>query len=322
MVFAMPLQTNWYIYLALQFGVGIFDTGLDIACNTWMLEMWQESSNPYMQGMHFAGALARSLTLFSITPFLSDPVNHVPSRLHVPYTVIAIILGSVAIILFATYCTGPYIRPNRTEIGEERQISTLGTALASNDDTRSRWKWKHMVIVALGCLLMSISLNMNHLTGYFMPSFAIDVGLEKKKGTVLTAVYQTLVTFSRLAGALIARHVDVKIMLGTCFLLLVAGNTLLTCGSSSGAMIWTAVAILGIGISCTDAGVYCLLEQMIDVTEIITGLLIFSGSVISIAMTYTLGFMMETHPMVFVYMNILSAVICLFILLAFYVIDR
>lgn len=327
MLVAVPLQTDLYTYLALEFGIGIFDAGLEVSCNTWMLEMWQEAASPYMLGMYFVTSLGRSLALFSISPFLSDPHNHIPSNLRVPYTTIAIILCSVAIIVFATYWTRPYVQPQRNESGDERQISTLEACLArdenNNEATSSRSKWKHRLIVTMGCLIMCFGVNVKNLISFFLPSFIIDIGLGNEKGSVLAGVFQASYSVSRLVGAFIALRVPVKIMLLACFVLLVGGNvSLLIFAHSSEPMVWTAILILGMGMSCVEAGTYCMLEQMIDVTNIISGSLVFSGSMASVIMTIVLEFTMEQYPFLFVYMNIFSIVVCLLTLFAFYFIDR
>ena len=325
-VFAIPLQANLLAYLALQFGVGIFDTGLEVSCNTWILEIWQESSNPYIQGLQFAAAAGRAAALFSIPPFLSHPgaIDYEPSRIIIPYAIISIFLCAVAIILFALYCTGPYVQLDRIAVVEERHISTLEGSLASDgNDASGNSKNKYIMIVVLGCLLSCFGLNNNHLTTFFMPSFAIDIGLGKETGANLAAVYQSSYAVSRLVGAFVAIRVEVKIMLLTCFILLTGGNVLLLMFATTyEPMVWLANVILGMGNACIQGCIFSLMEQMIDVTDVISGFLVFSSSLASIIMTIILGFVMQTSPFLFVYMNIFSIVICLLILFGFYLIDR
>ena len=54
--------------------MGVASAGMEVAVNAWMLELWQEDCNVYMQGMHFAYAIGVTIAPTLAAPFLSDAV--------------------------------------------------------------------------------------------------------------------------------------------------------------------------------------------------------------------------------------------------------
>ena len=67
----LPHLRSLLMYFMAQGAVGFASAGIDVAGNVWLLEMWQEGSNPYMQGMHFSYALGSTISPLLCEPFLS-----------------------------------------------------------------------------------------------------------------------------------------------------------------------------------------------------------------------------------------------------------
>ena len=321
-VFAIPLQRHLMPYLGLQAFVGLFDTALDVALNAWLLEMWQESANPFMQGLHFVSSAGRAAAFLSIPPFLSTARE--PSRLAIPFTAISVILCLAALLLLLLAIAAPYQQAHRHAIQEERKISTVSASLSSEPmqrESKTVKTCKFFLCLITGCLLMCFASNIQHLTSFFLPSYAIDVGFSKKTGAVMAGVNEAAYSLGRLFGAFAALVVPVNVMLAACFLLTIAANLLLMFAGSSEMATWIAVVLMGVACSVMYGGAFSLLEQHINVTTMVSSLMIFSSSIASIVMTLALGAWMQSHPSLLLYMNIGSAVSCFLFLAIFYAMD-
>lgn len=60
-LFVVPFFRTLWLYYASEIVYGISSMGIDVALNAWILEIWQEAANPYMQGMHFSFGLGMAL---------------------------------------------------------------------------------------------------------------------------------------------------------------------------------------------------------------------------------------------------------------------
>jgi cyanate permease len=219
--------------------------------------------------------------------------------------------------------------PYRKHVLEERQISTVVASLTDGPHQQQASVWrsrfKYATIVLLGCILMCFALNNNHMISFFLTSFALDIGMKKQDAGLLTGFYELCYTTARLIAAFAAIKLGVRMMLFICLLLIAAGNLILLLNQHNtvnDGTIWIAVALMGTGASTLVGAVYVLVEQMIDVTDVISGLLTFSGSIASIIMAIVLGNFMKQHPYLFIQLMLLNVTVCLIVLFLFYLIDR
>ena len=116
----------------------------------------------------------------------------------------------------------------------------------------------------------------------------------------------------------VSTRVKVHYMLYISFTLSVGGNLLLLVfASESATMIWFSVVILGIGHSCVISSILSFMEQKINVTNFITGLLMAASSAALIGNSLTMGQLVESHSLIFVYCNLFGVPASLVILTGF-----
>lgn len=119
-------------------------------------------------------------------------------------------------------------------------------------------------------------------------------------------------------GIFVAMALETHQMLYIHFTIVTIGCTILYIYSQvSEAMIWVGVVFIGAGDSIIYPCVYSFLEERIDVTNKLTGLLMFTSSIATTVYPLIMGTYIESYPLVFLYVNNFSiaAVIILFIIL-------
>ncbi|CAG2120759.1 unnamed protein product, partial [Medioppia subpectinata] len=65
---------NYYLFMGLQFVIGVTSGAAINACEAWVLEIWQDSCPPYMQALQFFRGLGYILGPIIVEPFLTTEV--------------------------------------------------------------------------------------------------------------------------------------------------------------------------------------------------------------------------------------------------------
>lgn len=138
---AVPFVRVLWLYLTAEMVTGLMAAAVDVACNSWILEIWQESANPYMQGMHFSYALGQTVAPLITEPFLSpdskqqdngtnilfdelgnNGTSHSETRIVVPYSISAVTYACAGIVIVFLYFRVPYVDPKRTVSGDSTTV--------------------------------------------------------------------------------------------------------------------------------------------------------------------------------------------------------
>lgn len=68
----IPYATSIALYNASHLVAGVATSGIDVAANAWLLEIWGTQAGPYMQGMHAFFSLGAFIAPIIAKPFLSE----------------------------------------------------------------------------------------------------------------------------------------------------------------------------------------------------------------------------------------------------------
>lgn len=332
-VFNIPLQSHLYAYIGLEAVKGFSAGGIDVDVTSIILEMWEEKSNPFMQGMYFACAIAHSLSPLILTPFLSPDHRQLDSddstqtsnstltktqesRIWIPFFLMASILWMAAFLFILLFFLRPYRQPNR----ESREVKT--TADQVNLVGVRESQLGYWTIVLLGCVLICCYATVQILFLQFFAKFGISTALNLSKATATLMTSVCAASYAVCCGLsiIVATRISVRSMLSVTMPLVLIGNILLASfANTSELMVWISLIVIGVGFSSTIPAIYSYLEQKINVTDFVCGLFLFSSSISSIAATTIFGHFIESYPFIFVYFNIIGlSVSCLilFFLLA------
>ena len=75
--FIIPFLSKLYLFLIVIGVQGLVAAGVEVAVNAWILELWKEDCNIYMQGMHFSMSIGVLIAPTVAAQFLSEPVDNI-----------------------------------------------------------------------------------------------------------------------------------------------------------------------------------------------------------------------------------------------------
>jgi len=356
---AIPFVRQLYFFIVAQAVFGFAVAGLDVAGNAWILEIWQESANPYMQGLHFSYAIGMTISPLIAEPFLSPEVRrqnatiitvdngtmaeffnltdatsaadliNQESQIAIPFGICSLSLWISGLVLFILYFTSPYTQMIRT--ASHAKASPGGHLCHIRDDEASNLipmetprDYFYRVII-FGSLLLCFYSGIELNTFTFLQDFVVysSLRLTKSTGAFMLSVLSATFAIFRGLSILVATRVKTSHMLYTNMALIGIGNLLLlTFGNTSERLLWIALVIMGAGYSCVFPGIYAFLEERINVTNSICGAFMFASSIATTTNPILVGLFIETNPMIFVYVNVVSLILCILIFFALHSTDK
>ena len=185
-MFVVPFLRKLWLYYASEVGNGIFAFGIDVAGNAWILEIWQEDANPYMQGMHFSFALGLALGPLYLEPFLSPDRNMTDdrqsesewnrngtagqeSRIVVPYTISTIFMITTGALMLYLHFRIPYKELKRSVSSpKSSDISDSNNLITNPVDVRDEKRY-YLSLIVLGSLLLCFYTGLELSTMNFLP---------------------------------------------------------------------------------------------------------------------------------------------------------
>lgn len=336
-IFLVPFIGNLYLYWGSEVSVGFFGAAMDVAPNTWIIEIWQNWSNPPLQGMHSMFALGQCLAPLMAEPFLSSGCSNQteaqnqttigtsegsckPSLIVIPYSLSAVILLIAAASLFIMSHKLPYLVPSAAEM-EKRREQLEGQEMSP--ETRKY----HWIVVILGCLLFMVYSGIEYNSFTFFLTFIVnlpDMGLSKSTGARMSAVMSFFYFAGRVTSIYVATKVKTKNMLVMHLALAGIGNLLLFAATEiqSVPLIYVSIIITGYGYSSMCPGFYAFLGDRITISNTICGYFMLFSTISSIGNTFIMGQWMEKQPLVLIYTNVANLVVCYLVMTAFYFTDR
>lgn len=277
---------GWFLAQAL---VGFSAAGVDVAGNAWLLELWKQDSNPYIQVMHFSYALGSTLAPLICEPFLSPDKNSTQiltnastidffnvtdtsmlSRIYVPYSIVTVVLFIAAAVQFGLYWTSPYKGALRTIGKESRHELTATDSEVSNLLPMALPRSYYLAVVILGGLILCFEATVEQNTFNYLQAFAVhtDLKLTKSKGAFMISALSASFTLFRLFGILFATHFSTLSMLYFNFTIILISNVIIKIYANTNETgLWIGLILLGLGCSSSFPGIYAFLEERINVTN-------------------------------------------------------
>ena len=334
----IPFETHISTYFFSLFITGICGSAMDVAGNAWILEIWQASANPYMQAQLVSYAIGQALIPFISAPFLSDGVNKTKafqlsldmldfpaneSKIIVPYTMAAVFGFLGAALLLGLYLIMPYQHVTRSIVKQKvaplaESENQSGGSLDAAGGKPDRY---HKTVVLLGCLLLCVynGIELNCLN--FVPTYVENLSLpvSKSKAAIMLSSLSAAYATSRAVCFFVGSRVSANQIVYFNMVLIGIGNSMLYAASNhSEPMIWLSMMMIGFGFGSTFPAILSLVEERINVTNQLSGWLMFSSNVSVIVNSLLVGRLIQSMPQVFIYINVGSLSVCCIILVALY----
>ena len=175
-------------------------------------------------------------------------------------------------------------------------------------------------LLLLGCLLLTFYAGQEFNTMSFIPTFAVFCGLHfsQQDGALMLSAFSMAYSVTRAVCIFISTKIRAQDMLYADMLIIIIGNLILMMYSSTSAtMFWAGILIMGTGNGSVMPAIFPFLSGKMIMTNTIVGIFTFSRSVSQSLYILLTGFLIQSSPLVFVYVNLVSSVLCCIILFVF-----
>ena len=270
----------------------------------------------------------QEITNSDVTNTTAEPVIHLvhASRIVIPYSFAGAACLASATIMLILFLKSPFKQQDRSLNDKSSESKAQRTEDATKNDhdlgqeTLCHNKCYNMAAVMFGALLYATQISIDLNTISYLPQFLmnLDPPTSKEKATLMLNILIAVMSVSLMLTIFVSTRVKVHYMLYISYTIILAGNLmLLAFATTSETTTWLSVAILGMGHSCVCNGILSFMEQKINVTNFITGLMMAASSATSIGMSLTMGQLVESFPFIFVYYNLFGVTVSVLILTGF-----
>ncbi|KAI1290837.1 Major facilitator superfamily domain-containing protein 4A [Halotydeus destructor] len=296
---------------------GVSMAALQVAINAFMLEIWKQDSNVYMQILHtfscvgsvfgpmiakpYHFAVLHSPTSVSTTTTVA-PSTDVASPLLTPFAIGCVIQMVIALGHVAFFYYAPYESEDRD--------NNEGDADSNGGQTEFTNQYYYTVLSSAAILLCFQGGQENN-SGNYLQTFATNVNTEidQADASYMASIFFMAFAGSRFVSIALALKFSTVIMIWIDVILIIVGNIIIFfCATTSVTGLWIGVIVMGIGFSSCFPGVLSFLEERITVTDKVSGILNCFVALHVIATPFVQGVYLEKFPMIFSYINLVSSV--------------
>ncbi|KAI1288238.1 hypothetical protein HDE_09524 [Halotydeus destructor] len=308
-----------------QVAYGASQAAVDVALNSWVLELWKEESNPYMQTLHFSYALGSFIGPFICEPFLTstaiiDPYFKV-SLFYAPFLIASAAACVAVLVQWYLFLTFPYIAEYRTVDAKRESVD----ATITDDQVLSLPKYYVFTVVSLGAVVLCFEGGLEVNTFNYLDTFIINTDLELSESTaaMMNGVLNGGFMVSGFTSIFLARQMKTISMLYLNLTIITIGNVLIwTCADRSEAGLWVGVVTLGFGFSSSAPGLFALIEERINANNAICAIFMSATELHAAIGPLIEGDFIQRIPMIFAYLNFVSGIICFVAFVLLHATDR
>lgn len=313
---------QWY-WLA-QAILGIMSPGFELASNSWIVGMWQESADRYKQVLLLGMSIGIASVSAIIKPFLSHTEFHDMGtdgnftttttlyhgdQIWIPFSLVACSAAAVAVIILIIYRKQP-----ETALFSDPFPQGHPTTTARTGNERGN----SIVDVTLGCLLMGFFAGSEYNTVTLIPTFAVFCPLHLFKSTS-AFMYSAMTAASGVSLLLsmwIAQRVSPRNMLFAAMTIVTAGNVLLWFASQDDpeVLMWIALCIMGCGNATVIPSIYSYLALEMEMTYTVFVWFAFSKSLFRASASFITSVYIVTQPLCLIHVNLVCLVVAIFLL--------
>ena len=267
MIGFLPHLRSFFPYLATQAGLGIVCAAFDLICNAWLIDIWRENANPYLQLMQFFSSLGNLLSPLITAPFLADEsstqekmnrfqleVFRHKSQVFIPYLMSAVVLATALIFHIIVYFWGS-VSDDKPSSNYDNQIITYNnqdsydnqvnekeessinlsnklessSSLSSDIQHQPISRGYNWTVIVLGACLYCFYSSLTDNTKCYMQPFVVNTKLHISTSTssYMMSAFIGIFSLTRILSVYIATKVSALKMLWFDFVVVMAGNIML-----------------------------------------------------------------------------------------------
>lgn len=323
--------------------IGAMTGALETGSTAWIVEMWPNDANVYLQSYQaafstgllvgpllakcfaipetldsvmFGGAF--SVNSSSLAFARKEPLAFKTSTTYAPYTICGYVILLCSFVHLLMYLVRPYEQVFRSFVKEAKANQTRASdfKMSRSNSVKSEPKETATkcpkLAIALMCGVLGLQQMSEHTTINFLTTFAIRLQVSEEKAKLLIWAYSSSCAVFGFLSILLAMKLKTTLMLLIDFLLMLIGSLLLflrpncaaNCEDASLLWLWIGLVVMGAGTASSFPTGYAFLQEILNVTNGVSGLLLVASNLGQIFMPIFVGQMIEELPMVFVYINV------------------
>ena len=182
-----------------------------------------------------------------------------------------------------------------------------------------------LVIVVLSVLFFHLYCGLEISFGSLLSPFAVKSNLRmtKSEGAFLTSTYWGMFTFLRIFSLIAITYFSPRCLLIFNMAIIMLSNVfLLPFANDFSWALWIGSALMGLGCSSVFATMFAFVEQLTPVTPRFTSITMIACCLGEFIIPLLVGFSIEKHPEVFLYVIFVYSVLSLIVLTALFVIQH
>lgn len=287
-----------------------------LVANVFILKLWAKECPPFLQALHFCFGVGSLLASLIVEPFikedgsreLSGPSNAtIPElqpddiELFVPYYIIAAIGAFVGFLFLLMYVkfreTTDHPSRNTTAVIEQDKD---GKKVEVTKIIKPRIR---MLLIILTSLFLLVYIGFEKTVGVFIPAYGHHgpLGLSKKTGANISAVYWALFTSFRLVAVILSGVIGTFwILVMNIFNTVIATVTIVAVQTSE-PVFWFSCAFMGIGLSSTWGSMFGFMESQFPLNGKIVSCFSFGACLGSSIFPAVMGYLMAIDNQIFVW---------------------
>ncbi|KAI1304106.1 hypothetical protein HDE_01826 [Halotydeus destructor] len=251
---------------------------------------------------------ATSLPVLLVMTFMSTlgcgMIDSNDVHIHIPFAILGVYALVVAILFLYLFC---FHRKT------EAHASRIAKAVTMMLEAKKESVWKKRIVVMVAAMFMFTALGFEVGMGSFITSFAVmsDLHLTKQVGAYMTSLYWAMFTSFKLIAVGVSDKIGPYCSIIIDLIVLIVANAfLLPFGNSVQWCLWIGVSLVGVGTSSIWAALFGFLDNYVPVTSKIASFLIVSACVGEWVFPTIMGYAVETHPQIFLWVLTLCTLLC------------
>lgn len=333
--FVTPYLSQMYLVMGTNAVFGLTAGIVEVTCNAWLLEMWQEHAPPtifFLYLMTRIGILFATLVPSTAGSHLGWDARQM-AQLAFKAAAAAMFMAG---ILLTIVCSGRSRQRSLPVPGASRTLSSPKSKSLSDTTAVKKFisadgsfevraetdpLWHKILLIGLVGAAMAVTTAFGSAMT-IVPSLASSMTWSEF-GNLVT-VHQVASCGSLLLFALLSTRVRVHHCVSACTLLMASGILLIALSQASSIvshkLLWSGLLVNGIGYAVIVPGLFSYLERKVNVTGPVAGVLVAVNSVAAVAAPALLLFLSNVQKPI-VCQNAAFLLLCV-LLVAVFVVGR
>lgn len=331
----IPFVTSLNIFYGIMAFISIINGSINLVGTYWIIKLWNEKNNFYMQCLHFSFSVGMALAPLISAPFMRvRPTNATESnhqlyliiedeefdsnafklpKLFTPYIVAAGSLVFAFVISMTIYIYG---RKHQYSSSSSFDQNTAGDPVSTQVSRESINQQPNSIYnVIIASLLLFFYMGTESNCNTFIIEFVTFSGYERKFGAYLASLLLTLYSIFRFISIFTSRKLPAHVMLFMNMSIVILASVLMLFASSSLIFLSITFSIFGIGTSSNFPSLYAYLGVKLNMSSKLMGILMASAAAANIVVQLVNGHLLQLYPMTFVYINLSTILASLLLLI-------